>query len=374
MGEVQGNRFAVPQSRRHMRKEGLGACHEDRAAQFTHVAGRAVGQKRQQNERAHHDRVPDPGRLLPEEGLDKRKPFLQRPHVEAGQVNHHGEAADERVEQRGARILGRGPDEHNRGLAQLRVPQRAVDPPVHEQEQHLLAVGGQAMDLIQEQHAAVGLCDETGRVPFRAREGALHVAEQLGLQQLRVCRIVSAVENAKRRPLGEAPHGDGILVHRFRQPALAGPGGTGNERGQAARGIKHRRLGLFHRGAEASAIPDELLERVIFQGRYGAVERATVRGDKPDGPALYLQGESFLHQLVEIGARVVSPEANHLRHFRCRHAAGAARRCKPSESLQDPILAHAWPPPSESFRNPSYRSMSRRRHRRVMSVLVRHAG
>jgi hypothetical protein len=75
--------------------------------------------------------------------------------------------------------------------------------------------GGDVADLVEEDGAAVGRVEEAALIALRAREGALHVPEELGLEQRLGER--SAVE----RHEGERPT-RALLVERAGHQLLAG--------------------------------------------------------------------------------------------------------------------------------------------------------
>ena len=89
-------------------------------------------------------------------------------------------AAHERLGQRRIGVFRRRADDQDFRVAAARRLAEAVEGArVHEVEDHLLAFGRQAMDLVEEEHAAVRLLDKAGLGRIGTGERALHMAEDV---------------------------------------------------------------------------------------------------------------------------------------------------------------------------------------------------
>ena len=120
------------------------------------------------------------------------------------------------------------------------------------------------MNLVEEQHAAVGLLDEAGLRLVRARERALDMAEDMREQQLRVVVVIRAVERHKWRIICEAPHCLAVLEHQMREQRLADARLADNQRVQSVRRIENRGLRLLNLPLEAPMRANQRVKRLDF--------------------------------------------------------------------------------------------------------------
>ena len=96
-------------------------------------------------------------RLCGEEGLDEVEALGDRALSEAGQADDHGDAAGEGPEEGRLGRLGGGGDDEDPGTAlHLGITETAEASPVQEGEEHLLALRGKAVDLVQDEDAGAG--------------------------------------------------------------------------------------------------------------------------------------------------------------------------------------------------------------------------
>ena len=190
-----------------------------------------------------------------DERLDVVAPVAQRRQRDA----HHVQPVEEILAER---PLGHGPLEvpvgrrddahvHREGLG------RSHRANLHllEDAQQLHLQGGRELgDLVQEDRSFIGAAEQTQGIGHRAREGAAHVAEELGLQQ--VLRDRAAVDRDER-PLGprrQAMDGGG---HQL----LAGPALALDQH----RRVRHRHLAddVLHLGHDLRGA-DELADRQLL--------------------------------------------------------------------------------------------------------------
>ena len=160
---------------------------------------------------------------------------------------------------------------------------------------------GKLGDLVEEQGAALGRLEETFLVDLRAGEGALHVAEELALDQaLGDCAAIHRDERLLRaRALG---------VHRARDQLLADAALAGDEH----RGPRHRHLvdqleHALHGGAAPDHVaepraPLELLaQELIVLGQRPAPRRQLALLQRPFDQRHDFRGEA--RRLLQIAER-----------------------------------------------------------------------
>ena len=110
---------------------------------------------------AHADRLLDALRLILEHQLDDVELLVRAALRERRYLHDVRDAAHEGLRQRGLGVLRRRPDDQDLGsAAALRLAEPVERACIHEIEDHLLPLRRQAVDLIEEQHAAVCLLDE----------------------------------------------------------------------------------------------------------------------------------------------------------------------------------------------------------------------
>lgn len=244
-----------------------------------------------------------------------------------GKFDLHREAADEGGEQGGLRAFGGGADDHGPAGA---LAGSFAEPPVpalvHEVEEHFLAFGGQAVDFVEEEHAAVGGGDQPGGVGDGAGEGAFGVAEQLAHEELGVVGVVGAVEGDEAGALAEGGRGGaaGEFEHFAGEECFAGAGGS-EEKGVKAGGrIENGGFGLLDLAPEAGMGTEGGGEGVRGDGGNGGNGRGRDVGTRPGsgagGPPLPQPGESnrlagifydqpFAGEFVEFHAGVAAADA-----------------------------------------------------------------
>ena len=214
---------------------------------------------------ADADRLLDTLRLVRKQHLDDVELFAERARCQRRDRDDVWDAAHERLCQRRLRILRRRADDQHFRLARARrLAEAVVRARIHEVEDHLLPLRRQAVDLVEEQHAAVGLLDEAGLRLIRARERALDMAEDMREQQLRVVVVVRTVERHERRVVGKAPHRLAVGKHQVCEQRLADTRLADNQRVQSVGRIKNRRLRLLDLPFEAPMRADQRVKRLDF--------------------------------------------------------------------------------------------------------------
>ena len=249
---------------------------------------------------ADADRLLDALRLVREQHLDDVELLAERTRRQRRDRDDVRDAAHERLCQRRLRIFRRRADDQHLRLARARrLTEAVVRARVHEIENHLLPLGRQAVDFVEEQHAAISLFDETGLRLIRARERALDMAEDMRKQQLRVVVVVRAVERHKRRVIGKAPHRFAIGEHQMREQRLANARLADNQRVQAVGRIKNRRLRLLDLPLEAAMRADQRVKRL---------DLLLLNGERPLAivEALIDDGSGWQHDAIELLERLAA--------------------------------------------------------------------
>ena len=293
-------------------------------------------------------RAADVGGLLCVKMLHQLQPLLHRAVRERRHGDEHRHTAQERLEQIGQRLCCRA-DEHKARGARRIVADAAEHARVEQGEKHLLPGRRQAVDLVEEQNAAVRLLHKTRLILERARERALFIAEQVGQQQLRIVRIFRAVELHEGNRCMRAAKRLRLLCvfpDRSGKMALAAAGRAGDEHIQAVRGIGNGRHGDPQLIFQAAVRADKAGERPVLSGLLLCLRRLLLHGRlRPDVRRLLRCWEethvfladppqlSLCDELIELDCGIVAPDAQGIRNGLRRHALKIRCLCRFQDKL-----------------------------------------
>ena len=194
-------------------------------------------------------------------------------------------------------LVGRGDDAHV-DLDRDAAADRRVLALLEHAQQLRLRLHRHVADLVEEERAAVGLLEPAGAAGHRAGEGALLVAEELGLDQLaRDRRQLTATNGPERR----AP----VVVQRAGHELLAGAGlARDHDREVGRHQPGERPVDLLHRGRAA----DER-DLLVLGGAVHVRGAARPRQRPPDDRDQLLEVERL--RQVFVGAALGGADRGH---------------------------------------------------------------
>ena len=224
-------------------------------------------------------------------------------------MNDHRHSPKEGLKEGRIQIFRRSADDQDTRLSHfLCLAEPPVASLIHEEKQHFLSIGRQAVDLIQKQNASVCLFHQSGFVLFSSGKSAFFVAKQLGKNQFLILGILRAVKDNKSGIFLHHLHGFGILVQFLRKCSLTCSSRTCQQRVQTIGRIQHRRLPLLNLRFQRSVLPDHKskffrfpLLRLRFPVKFC--------GNKFDRSSVQLHCQSLPRKFVQISAHIAPVES-----------------------------------------------------------------